>query len=184
MATTENDLKIYYSGASELGEAQNLSIKSLGGYRSIVRVPNARFDNIFDEVGIYEANKGQEIYRCLFLKNEHATDAMLNLSLWIEGVQEFEKIEFGVSIPNFGEGETDLGTPQYGGGSFVQLLDSQYDMPYNVDFVEANEELEKVELFVELRAGRCIVLWLRRIIEENTLDRNKTSQLTLHFDWT
>lgn len=170
MSTTQNDLKIYYSGGLQSGELQNSSLLSLGGFRSSVIVPNSRNSNIFDDVGFYEATQEQEITRCLFVRNEHLTDAMVNLSLWIEGKKDFEEISFGVSIPN----SDDL----------VQMLDSQFDLPYNVEFVEAYTEPNKVILITSLAGTKSIALWIKRKIIKPETIASDNSELQFHFDWT
>lgn len=171
MSTQVEDLKFYLSGAVEHEALQNSPMRSLGGYRSSVLLPNGRLDNLFDEVGIYEAQNGSEVFRCLFLKNESGDNsAMTDLSLHITGKQDFEKIKFGVSQPPAADGR-------------VQMLDSQSDMPYNVTFYEAYSEEEKVVLINNLGAGQVLALWLMRELSP-TSETNIKNQISLVFNWT
>lgn len=169
MPTTAQDFKLYYSGGIQINEFQNSSLLSIGGFKSEVIIPNSKFNNLFDEVGIYEISQEQETTRCIFIKNEHATDAMDNISLWMEDKKDFEKILFGVSIPNDDE--------------LVQMLDSQFDSPYNVEFVEAYTLLDKVILIPTLLAGKSIALWVKRQIIKPTVITKDTSIVKFNFDW-
>ena len=170
MATTSNDLKIYYSGATAAGGVQDNPLKSLDGFRSAVIVPNSRVDNLFDSVGMLETKDGQETCYCVILKNNHITDAIENLNLYISGKQTFETIKFGVSIPAVTDGE-------------VQLMASPYELPYNVDFYEAYTVGTKLTLIASLTAGKTIALWLNRIIA-TTESQMIHGELSLVFDWT
>lgn len=165
------EIKFYYSGAKIEDEYQDNPIKSLGGFKSSVKIFNNSFDNLFDEVGIYELNNGQTIYRCIFIKNENTTQqSAVNLSLYIEGKKSYEKIKFGVSLP-----ATD--------GS-VQLLDNHFSQPFNITFYEAYTQQDSVILKSSLSAGQKIALWLCREIEENVNNRNELTTLLLNFSWT
>jgi hypothetical protein len=169
METQAKDLKIYYSGGRESLAIQDSSLESLGGFRSSVLVPNGRIDSLFDEVGIQEATAGQDICRAIYLRNTSELDTIRHLFLFITGKKEYEQMKFGVSIP-----ESDIAP--------VQMLQTQNEIPYNVEFLEAYEEAEKVELVEELLPGKSIVLWLNRIITTTTL-RKQHSSLIFTFDW-
>src|SRR5574337_963365 len=124
MSVTANQVGLYYSGAQYQEAIQNDPNKSLGNFRSNILIPNGTFDSLFEEVGFYELNTGQDVYRCIYIMNQSLTDAMANLGLYVSGNQTFESIKFGVSQPQ------DNVSP-------VQLLNSQYEMPYNTQFYES-----------------------------------------------
>lgn len=169
MAVSEDKFKIYYSGANENEQIQTSSHKSLGGYRSSVIVPNSRLSNVFDEVGIYDLMIGHNVCRCLYIRNEHSADSINNLTLYITGKKDFEKIKIGVSLPTAVDGQ-------------VQLLDNQDSIPYNVEFYEAYAVDDKLTLISELKKGEMLALWLLKETT-NTELRNLDGELTFHFEW-
>lgn len=169
MSVLSNNIGIYYSGAEEFEDVQNNSLKSLGGYRSSVKVFNGKEDNLFDEIGLYEINKGVEQYRCIFFKNESIDENISNLTLWISGKKTFEKIKFGISQANL---DSDP----------VQKLSSQEEIPYNVDFYEAYTENEKIQIAQTLEKGKSIAIWFCREIQP-TEERKIKDVLLFNFDW-
>ena len=171
MIVSVDKLKLYYSGASALGQMQDNAFKSLGGFRSGVMIPNASFNNIFDEIGKQELGEGQQVCKCIFIKNEDPTNAITNLNLYITGNQSFEKIKFGVSIP------TDETIP-------VQFMNSQNELPYNVIFYEAYTVGNAVILSSSIVAGKLISLWIIREIDAQTTIPIIIDQPQLNFNWT
>lgn len=172
MTTTNNDLKIYYSGASSNEEPIFESYMSLGGYRSSILVSNAKIDGLFEEVPVGDAYIGRVDIRCLFVKNTHTTDAMYNLSFYVEGKKNYEKIFFGVSNPS-----NDV-------SGFVQRLNSSQEEPYNITWYESYTSQEKIILKPILAAGKMFALWLKREIvamEEPMLKQD--SILNFKFSW-
>jgi len=181
------DFKIYLSGGKSDGDANNIPSSSLGGYRSAFMVRNGILNNIFDEVAVKNAYNGYTDYRCLFIKNANLTTDIVNLYLWISGKKVYEKISFGVSIPN---------------ENYVQLLQSSKDVPYGIQFYEAYTLGTKLKIKDTFTKNTMIALWLKReIIDFTTLkalpvnDTNyvvsrandiilkNASDLTFNFSW-
>ena len=170
MSVSADFLGIYYSGASSHEQNQDNPSLSLGGFRSGVMVSNAMLNNIFDELGIYELNTGQSVYRCIFIKNNHTTDVITNLSLYISGKKDFETIKFGVSSPA-------------NNVSAVQFLNSQESSPYNISFNQAYVVGDKITLISSLPAQGVIALWLNREINSGATLRNADAVLNFNFAW-
>lgn len=158
------DFKIYLSGGKSDGDANNIPSSSLGGYRSAFMVRNGIPNNLFDEVAVKNAYNGYTDYRCVFLKNANLTEDILNLKLWIENKKVYEKIYFGVSIPN---------------NNYVQLLQSSRDVPYGIQFYEAYTSNDKLTIQATFTKNTMVALWLKREIIDFTalkaLPENETS---------
>ena len=170
MAVQPNQVGLFYSGADYLNAIQGDPSKSLGNFVSSVLVSNGSFNNLFDELGFYELQIGSDNYRCIYVVNQSTTDTMNNLSLYTTGQQAFETISFGVSQPA-------------NNTSPVQLLNSQYDVPYNVSFYSSSDPLNPIILIPSLPPLQMVALWLLRSIPENTLLRGLSDSLLLNFNW-
>ena len=166
----ESNFGIYYSGAISNEQMQGDPSKSLGGYRSSVFISNSMLNKLFDELGISEMNNGQSVYRCIFIKNNHNTESINNLSLYITGKKDFETIKFGISIPNSNE-------------SAVQFLNSQESQPFNITWYEAYTEEDCVILKSVLTSNSMIALWINREIQPNSSLRNSSGTLNFIFNW-
>lgn len=170
MATTALDLKLYYSGASEVDEAISQGYLSLGGFKSSIILPSNLEDALFEEVPVKDAYKGRVDIRCIFIKNTSAEN-MTNLSLYISGKKDYEKIWFGVALPN--------------ADGFVQKLSSGLEEPYGITFNENYSSGSPSVLQATLAANGMIALWLKReIIALTSPTLKQTSELALNFSWT
>jgi hypothetical protein len=69
MPIVTSDIKIYLSGGA--GNANPNA--SLGGVRSTTQLVDATLHNLFDPVSSAEAAAGSIEYRCVYVRNEHAT---------------------------------------------------------------------------------------------------------------
>lgn len=167
---TENEFGLYYSGANSNEQIQEDPNKSLGGYRSFVLLNNDSFNNLFDELGMNELNEGCTNYRCIFIKNNNTTENINNLSLFITGKKDFEKIKFGISKPKDNI-------------SAVQFLNNQESKPYNVTFYEAYSEEDKIILIEELEPNDILALWLCREVNPGVTERKQIGSLDLVFNW-
>jgi len=74
------DIKRYLSG----GAANADPNASLGGARSSVEVVDATIGNLFDNIDSTEATAGDTEYRCLYIKNTHATLTLQAAKIWIQ----------------------------------------------------------------------------------------------------
>lgn len=80
MAVVASDLGFRLSGG-----AANANVNaSLGGVISSVAVSfGDTFNNLFDNVSDVEASAGDNEYRCIYLRNNHATDTLNDVKLFI-----------------------------------------------------------------------------------------------------
>lgn len=75
MAIVSTDLKKYFTqgGGSSDGGAAGSAATSLGGYRGSSEITNNSDNNLFDDVSGAESSSGDTEYRCLCIKNTHAS---------------------------------------------------------------------------------------------------------------
>lgn len=81
MAVAASDMKLLLSGDSG-NTAPNAS---LGGGRSSTEVIfSPTLNNLFDDVAALEAALGSTEYRCVYVQNDHATDTITLVKVWIQ----------------------------------------------------------------------------------------------------
>lgn len=172
--TSINDLLLYYSGGSFNLDVVNSGYLSLGGYRSSIILPNNSEDALFEEITVTDAVIGRIDIRCIYVRNNNATDSMNTLKLYISGKGNYEKIYFGISIP----ADTSVG--------YVQKLSSRFEEPYGVTFVEAYDIGSAGTIATLLNAQTMIALWLKREIlpiSQDLVNLSQKSSWTLQFSW-
>ena len=80
MPVANSDLKFLLSGDSGNSNPNF----SLGGGRSSTEVIfSPTTNNLFDNVSALEASTGLVEYRCIFVQNDHATDTVSTVTVWI-----------------------------------------------------------------------------------------------------
>ena len=159
-------LNVYYSGGTELNEIQKSPLKSLGGYRSGVIIPNGKVNSLFDNIGSLELEEGYKQVICIFIKTD---EDIAGTKLVITGINtNLEKLSIGASVPATTDGP-------------VQVLDVFDEEPYNVDF---NEVVNSEEISLgDILENHTIALW---IIRELLVKSCYNYQCNLNFDfsWT
>lgn len=79
MAVLSTDIKFYLSG----GAANTDPDASLGGARSVNEV-GVTLEDLFDRVTSAEAVAGDAEYRCIYIRQENATDTLLAAQFFVE----------------------------------------------------------------------------------------------------
>jgi len=83
MATlSSSDIYFMYTGEASGPSDATLSI---GGTMNVNTITSAQANNIFDDVTGDESTSGEMEYRCIAIKDSHATAQMLNAKVWITG---------------------------------------------------------------------------------------------------
>lgn len=81
MAVVSSDLKWLLSGDSGNTDED----MSLGGGRSSTEVTfSPILNNLFDNVTPEQSLAGEVEYRCIFLQNDHATDSISSVKIWVQ----------------------------------------------------------------------------------------------------
>lgn len=79
MVIMETDIEYRFSG----GVSNSVNTASLGGTISSVAVPANMSEGLFDNVNEDESTAGDMEYRCIYVRNGHATLTWMNVRLWI-----------------------------------------------------------------------------------------------------
>ncbi len=101
MAIVASDLKKYLTGATSDGGAQADPDAALGDYRSSTEITDNSDNNLFDDVSGQEASDGDTEYRCICIKNEHATLELQNAKVYLSesDIGAGNTISFAVEVP-------------------------------------------------------------------------------------
>lgn len=94
MSVTASDMLLMFSVSAAAGDTTaGTAATSLGDQVSTTQITTATMDNLFDDVSSSEASSGDTEYRCVFVKNNHATDTAFNVQLIVQS-----EISGGASI--------------------------------------------------------------------------------------
>lgn len=84
MAITAADVDYYFSVSAAAGDTTaGTAAGSLGDQISTTVVPNATLHALFDKVTGDESAAGDIEYRCIFIRNNHATLTWENVVVWL-----------------------------------------------------------------------------------------------------
>ena len=85
MPIIASDLVKYFTqgGGISDGGAAGSAATSLGGYRGTGVITDNLDNNLFDDVSGAEALAGDTEYRCLCIRNNHASLALQNAKIWV-----------------------------------------------------------------------------------------------------
>lgn len=72
MPIVESDIKFYQSKSTGAADEES-GYDGLGGFRSSSEIVDDTVENVFDNINASESESGDEEYRCIFVRNEHAT---------------------------------------------------------------------------------------------------------------
>lgn len=72
MPIVESDIKFYQSKSAGAADGES-GYDGLGGYRSSSLIVDDTVENVFDNIDAAESEAGDKEYRCIFVRNQHAT---------------------------------------------------------------------------------------------------------------
>lgn len=146
MAITAADLMFHLSG----GASNSIAAASIGGARSSVEMA-VGVNGLFDVVTGAESASGDTEYRCIYVRNAHATLALMSAVVYISAntPDAHSQLEIG------------LGTSAINGTE--QLLAGEGDTPAGVTFSLA-DGIGNALIIGDLPAGQHKALWLKRTI--------------------
>lgn len=143
---------------------------SLGGAISANAIVDAALHNLFDIVDGDEAAAGDSEYRCLYIKNNHATLSMLSTSLFV--LTESPSADSDELIA--------LGSSAIGG--VEQTVADESTAPSGVAFAQANG-LANALVMGDIPAGSWKAFWIRRdILAAASAVNNDSSVFQVKFD--
>jgi len=124
---------------------------ALGGAISTTQITSAALHNLFDIVSGDEAAAGDIEYRCLYVKNAHATLTLQNAKVWVQ-----TETPSGSSDEEIG-----LGTSAVNG--VEQTVADESTAPSGVTFGQANGEGAALSIG-NIPAGQHKAIWVKRTI--------------------
>jgi len=89
MAVQPADIKFHGSGANNLGGAFNPA-----------EIANSMLHALFDPIRATEAIGGHTDYRCIYIKNDNATDELTAPKIWISQQPTNPNVSFSIAIGN------------------------------------------------------------------------------------
>ena len=146
MVITNDDVNYRLSG----GQANESPAASLGGAISDT-IYEDPINMLFDRVEVAEASAGDIEYRCIFFRNNHATQAGDTIRVWI-----------AVETPS-PDSEIAIGLDPAGAGEDAAVIANESTAPTGVNFTRPLTFATGL-LIPVLNAQEAIAIWIRRTI--------------------
>lgn len=147
MAIVAGDIKLYLSG----GAGNSNPNASLGGVISTTEVVDNTLHNLFDRTTGTEAIAGDTEYRCIYIKNIHATLTYLGALIWIQT----QTPDTQTSI------EIGLGTSAISG--IEQTIVNENTAPTGITWTALTLEANALSIG-DMLAGEWKAIWVKRIV--------------------
>ena len=147
MPIVAGDLKLYLSG----GGANSDPNAALGGAISATEVTDNTLHNLFDKVLGAEALAGDTEYRCVYIKNTHATLGLELAKVWIDTNTPSGDSAFAIALGGEGAGGT------------AETIADESTAPVGESFSAPASYAAGLSLGT-LAAGSYYPLWVRRVI--------------------
>lgn len=154
-----------YTGAKKPGGVQISASLSLGGFYSQNIIPNAQLFNVFSDVALLSEER--YIVKCVVLanmtdKNGVAPQTFENIKMWFDNKSDEKFFEL------------QMGVHQMSPTGEMQLLNSPYQMPYNIEFkpyyLNGNQPNDtNTALLGDLRPGEKLVIWWKRVTDRDAI---------------
>lgn len=165
MPMASTDIKAYLSG----GGANSDPNASLGGVISSVELSATPLHNLFDQVASAEASAGDTEYRCIYVKNTHATLTAQNLKVYVNtespSADTDEEIGLGTSVISGTE----------------QTIADEDTGPVGVTFAQANGAGAALAIG-DLAPGEWKAIWIKRVVSASAAAANDDGP-TITFAW-
>ncbi|EKE25856.1 MAG: hypothetical protein ACD_5C00016G0005 [uncultured bacterium] len=142
------DIKVYLSGGGTNADPN----AALGGVVSSVQLVDNTLHNLFDKVTGAEAAAGDIEYRCVFIRNTHAT-------LTLEGAKVFIN-----SNTTSGDTSVEIAVSDEAGFvGTVETIANENTAPVGPVFTTANSMANGISLG-DLTPGSCKAIWIKWIV--------------------
>lgn len=143
MAITTNEIKYYESTGN------------LGGAITGVEVVNNTLHNLFDVVTSDGALIGETNYRCIYIKNTHASLTLITALLYIQTNTGLTNTDISIGV----------GTSANGG--IEQVIVDEYTAPIGITFENGIGEVNAIALG-NIANGSWQAVWIKRVVLPNT----------------
>jgi hypothetical protein len=145
---------LYYTGAAEPNQPQTQIQRSLGGYKSSTRIPNASLNSLFQGVGQRQSQEGDEQIIGVILTNESGA-TITNLSLY-------------ATVPVGSNTTFQVAAVTLIDSNRIEQIPNNQSTPYVGELVEMTTLANKRVLSASLANGASIGVWIRRTIPKQT----------------
>ena len=168
MPIVAGDIITYLSG----GAANAVPNASLGGIISSTAIVDAVLDNLFDNVSGAESSAGMTDYRCLYVKNTHATLTYQAVHTWMSGqpASPGTTITIGLDPAGNGDGSTT---------GVATTIANELTAPTGPTFTSPTTYAGGL-VIGDLLAGEVRAIWVKRVIAAATAAASGET-LTLSF---
>lgn len=112
-------------------------------------------NKVFDDIAVVESTGGDIEYRCVYVKNAHATDAMTGVKIWI-------------SADTPGADTLAIGLDAGGLNATAVTIANENTAPTGVSFSAPSSEGTALSMG-SLAAGDYYALWVRRTVPSGTI---------------
>lgn len=145
---------LYYTGAAEPNQAQTQIQRSLGGYKSSTRVPNASLNSLFQGIGQKQSHEGDEQIIGVIVTNESGA-SISNLSIY-------------TTVPSGSDTTFQVAAVTLVDNNRIEQIANNQASPYVGTLVEMTGLANKRTLAASLANGTSIGVWIRRTIQKQT----------------
>lgn len=164
MAILPSDLQWRFSG----GSANTTASLSRGGAISNTAITDNTLENLFPTVTGPQATSGVTHYRLIYLRNAHATIALVNPKIWIDQVTASTSDEIALGVDPSVSGDSSINTTEDANGTSTPagvtfstpLIGSPLSLPANL-----------------AAAGGKQGIWIRRIVNAGAAAFNDNSAI-------
>lgn len=150
MAIVPEDIGLYLSGGA--GNTQGAT--SLGEAISSTEVPTG-LGALFDDASSVECQNGATEYRCIYVKNNHPTETLYSVVVWISQ---------DTASPTT---EINLGADPAGVNGTATTIVDPFTAPAGVTFTHPTDVASGIPLG-DLPPGAFHAIWIQRIVDAGT----------------
>lgn len=158
MPIASSDIKYYLSGGASNSDPN----AALGGAISSTQITDATVANLFDNVSSTETTAGDTEYRCLYVKNTHATLTLQSTKVYIQ-----------TNTPS-GDTSAEIGLGTSAINGTEQTVANESTAPSSVTFSTAAGVGNALSIG-NIPAGQHKAIWVKRIINAGAAAYNADS---------
>lgn len=147
-STGNQQLMVTVTAGSLPGSDQSDSV-------TIANIANETFDDVTKQ----ESLNGRTEYRCLYIKNTHATEQLLQATIWIQSnTSGDDTLYIGADPAGVGDGSTT---------GVATTIANEATAPTGVTFSQPVSQGTGINLG-DLDPGQCAAFWIKRVVLVNT----------------
>lgn len=114
----------------------------------------------FDDISKQESLDGDIEYRCFYLKNAHATDEMLNVTIWLKSdAVGADSLTLGADLAGVGDGVST---------GVADTIANENTAPDPAVSFSAPSSRPTGIVLGTLAAGKCVAFWIKRTVPADT----------------